>query len=152
MSRKQRRSKVERERERERKRRRDDDVLVEDTVARVGCTVDTAEDMTGQCEDRLADIDFHLTFAKLALGVWRDQPLGKELVPLLEDMIVEQRRHAAVMNSLAERFQALSRREHEHLPLGAVDPNWVRSVIFAPPEDLTHQDVDRQIPTDSNRR
>lgn len=145
-------SKAERERRREKRADQEEENLVQDTVARLGCTVKTAEDMTAQSERRLEDIDLDVTFTGLALDVWRDRPAGRDLVPLLEQAIAEQRRHAEVIRTLRERFHALSDREHEHLPDDAIDPEWVRRGLFTPPEDRPQIDVDRQIPTESTRR
>jgi hypothetical protein len=141
--------KAERQGRAEKRARDDDDVLVEDTVARVGCTVNTAEDMSAQCENRLEDIDVDLTFAWLAHDVWRDRTAGADLVKLIEELLAEQRRHGAAMHSLNERFLELCDREHEHIGDGEIDSAWVRKQIFTLPED---RPVDRQIPTDSGRR
>lgn len=140
---------AERERLREQRTRREQDAVVEDTTARVGCTADTAGDMIAQCESRLDDIESDLTFAGLALDVWRDRLPGRQLAPLIEELIAEQRRHGAAMDSIAQRLVPIAEGEHEHLADDEVDPAWVRQALFTPPED---RPLDRQIPTISGRR
>jgi hypothetical protein len=141
---------ADRERRRDERLAKEQDVIVQDTLARVTCTVKTAEDMTAQCECRLEEIEGDLTFAGLAFDVWRRQSAGQELVPLLEQLLAEQRRHAEVMGALAQRFDVLTQREHEHLSPDAVDLAWLRGVLFPQPADPVA--VDRQISTESGRR
>ena len=142
-------TKAERERRRDRRAAAEQETLVQDTVARVGCTVNTAEDMAAQCESRIEDVECDLTFAWLAHDVWRDRIEGKDLMPLIEELLAEQRRHGAAMHLLAQRFRTLCDGEHQHLGDDEVDPAWVRQQIFTLPEE---QPLDRQIPTDSSRR
>ncbi len=112
------------------------EALVKDTVARLGCSAETAQDMIGQCNARLEEIDIDLTFAGLAHDVWAGRAgRGAELTPLVEALMAEQLRHAEAMQALGQRFHAIAQAEHEHLADDAVDADYVRRTLLTPPEE-----------------
>ena len=148
MSRRQKRPKPRRKRKAQTDQQKEDD-LVQDTVAQLGCCADTARDMLGQCHRRLDEIDIDIVFAGLARHVWGERPgRGAQLTPLIDELIAEHQRHAKAMAQIGERLQPIVEGEHEHLALDAVDPDYVRRMLFTPPEDRPDQ-VDGQISTDS---
>ena len=152
MSRKQKLSPVERERRRDRRQQEQQDLVVEDTVALLGCSVDTANDLFHQAEDRLLEADVAVAFVRLAREVWGGRPgRGQDLTPLLDELAAELERHAQTVESIAERLHPLAHGEHQHLEDNAVSPERVRLALFPPPEKLRKR-IGGQIPTDSGGR
>jgi len=152
MSRKAKRSNSDQKRHADRRQKEKDDALVTDTVAQLGCSAATARDMLGQCSYRRDEIDLDLTFAGLARHVWTGRPgRGEQLVPLIDEIIAEQQRHAKVMDNIGERLRPIANAEHEHLPPHTVDPDHVRRALLPPPDDRPSR-ADGQIPTESDGR
>jgi hypothetical protein len=148
MSRKPKLSRTEKDRRKQARERQEQAALVQDTINCFGCSVETADDMAHQCESRLADIDVDLTFADLAHHVWAGRPgHGVLLDPLLAELVAEQERHAAAMAALALRFRAVAESaQHQHLDDDAIDPDYVRTMLFTPPEDRRPRALTPRLP------
>ena len=134
--------------ERARKKAAREDDLVKDTVTLLSCATETAGQMLAVCEGRLDDVDADLALADLAIEVWTAHAdRGGDLARVCAELVAEQRRHSAVMESLARRFHDLAEAEHDHLPDGAVTAEMVRRVLETPSEERLRR-IDRQKATD----
>ena len=97
-----------------------DRAVVEDMASKFSCSHSVAHDFAGQCEERIADLDFDLICSKLALDFWADPPeAARPVVDALRELEAERRRHMATLGQLRERLLELTNDNavHEHLSL-----------------------------------
>lgn len=97
-----------------------DRAVVEDMASRFSCSSGVANDFAGQCEERIADLDFDLICSELARGFWTDPPEpARPVVDVLHELEAERRRHLAALTQLRERLLALTKgaAAHHHLTL-----------------------------------
>lgn len=97
-----------------------DRAVVEDMASKFSCSNSVAHDFAGQCQERIADLDFDLICSKLALDFWANPPEpARPVVDTLRELEAERRRHMAALVQLRERLLELTKSEaaHHHLEL-----------------------------------
>jgi hypothetical protein len=97
-----------------------DRAVVEDMASHFTCSNAIARDFAGQCEERLADLDFDLICSKLALDFWSDAPEpARPVVDALRELEAERQRHFDALTHLEKRLRDLTKGDvaHHHLAL-----------------------------------
>lgn len=103
-----------------RQRDANDRAVVEDMASKFTCSNSIARDFAGQCEERIADLDFNLICSKLALDFWSDPPEpARPVVDALRELEAERQRHFDALTRLGERLRELTKGDvaHHHLAL-----------------------------------
>jgi hypothetical protein len=145
-------SPAERQRREERRHKDKEDEIVQATVGWLSSSFETARELLGQCRDRQIEIEIDVASAGLARDLWAQHPgPGAQLVPLVADYLAEQKRHAEAIEGLSRRLQTFADGDFQLIPQHTIDRAVIRQALF-PPLDGPPLPVDRQLPTDSDRR
>jgi hypothetical protein len=144
MSRKPKRKSHEKKRAKVHSRQQEENDLVAEMVAELGCSTATAREMLAQCNCRLDEIEIDLSFTDVARHLWQGRPgCGEELTFLIDELTAEQQRHATVMKALGARLQSVvDANDHEHREINGAEVEYIRRSLVAPPEDRPEPVVD----------
>lgn len=119
--------------------------IVEDMAAKFSCSNGIARDFAGQCEERLASLDFDLLCSTLALDFWASPPEGaRPVVDALRELAAERQRHRDALARLRDRLLGFTRSDatHQHLALPIEHyRQQVRQALFPDPAPSAGPDL-----------
>lgn len=120
-------------REVEQKRQND---VIQDSAATLSCAAETAGDFAYQCAHQQEEMDFDLSFLRLALEIWHEHPqAAPPLLASLEELLIEQERHHQALARLGQQFEQLAADTSLHIHLDPIDRyrELVRTRLFPEP-------------------
>lgn len=99
------------------------------------CLDSVARDVAGDCATQVADLEFDLATARLAIEIWADHPAAQEAIAILTELEQEHQRHCAALTALASRLNAIANARANHVHLRPLDPyrKLVEERLYPPP-------------------
>ena len=106
-------------RQAEQKRQND---VIQDSAATLSCAAETAGDFAYQCAHQQEEMDFDLSFLRLALEIWHEHPqAAPALLGALEELLTEQVRHHEALARIGQQFEQLAADPSLHIHLDPID-------------------------------
>jgi len=127
------------QRDKQRQEQDNQDNVVLDSAATLTCAAETAADFASQCAQQDEELELDLSFLRLAVEIWGEQPqpATQPLLRALEDLLQERQRHMHALKTLAAQLGQLAEDPSLHIHLDPIEryQQLVRERLFSFPDE-----------------